>query len=74
MQVDRLVERAAADCGADPDCVCDWAGAYTRVYAFERAYVQFLCVLCYGRAGIGSDRDAVVISGSRGCSRAATDR
>uniref|UniRef100_A0A7S0NCS5 Uncharacterized protein n=1 Tax=Cryptomonas curvata TaxID=233186 RepID=A0A7S0NCS5_9CRYP len=25
-QVEGLVERAAADCGSDPDCVCDWAG------------------------------------------------
>mmetsp|Transcript_34181 Transcript_34181/g.90307 ORF Transcript_34181/g.90307 Transcript_34181/m.90307 type:complete len:91 (-) Transcript_34181:166-438(-) len=25
-QVDELVEAAAADCGSDPNCICDWAG------------------------------------------------
>ena len=26
-KVDRKVEEAAADCGSDPHCVCDWAGS-----------------------------------------------
>ncbi|EKX37918.1 hypothetical protein GUITHDRAFT_115894 [Guillardia theta CCMP2712] len=44
-QIDHFVEEAAADCGSDPGCVCDWAGKP------RQCLYEYCCGTLVGRLG-----------------------